>query len=515
MTESRNITLTDTDLRNIKWINRNGVGIQVMETLAVGAFLTAFALELGASNLIIGVLAAIPHLCQLAQIPAVLVLDKVRSRRRVYSVSGWIARPMMLVIGFAAFLPAEQALPVIVVAFTIRYLAGAFLSCSWNSWMRDLIPDEAMGEVFGRRQQIMIGVGIVLTLIAAAFVDSWSAVVNQPQKYAFSVVYCLSFVGGIYAMMAARKIDDPPMPPVSEGDLNLLEQLTQPFRDTNFRRLIMFLGSWNFAVNLAAPFFTVHMLKKMGLDIFTVMLFATMSQAIAYITVSQWGNLADRFSNKAVLRACAPLFVLCIFLWTFTTMPDVHGMTIPLLVFIHIATGAASAGVTLASGNLTLKLAPRGSATGYLSASSIVNAAAAGTASMIGGLTADFFDAIELSLILRWSAPNDITDLSALSLTHWDFFFMSATLFGLYSLHRLSLVEEHGHISDTRALSLLAQNAKQSLRNLSTISGLRAASDFPIVELVRRWRRPDKDATSSEANKEIPERTDQQPRDSD
>jgi hypothetical protein len=50
---------------SIKWINRNGVGIQVMETLAVGAFLTAFALELGASNLVIGMLAAIPHLCQL------------------------------------------------------------------------------------------------------------------------------------------------------------------------------------------------------------------------------------------------------------------------------------------------------------------------------------------------------------------------------------------------------------------------------------------------------------------
>ena len=55
---------------NIKWVTRNGVGIQVMETLAVGAFLTAFALQLGASNAFIGALAAIPHLSQLAQLPA-------------------------------------------------------------------------------------------------------------------------------------------------------------------------------------------------------------------------------------------------------------------------------------------------------------------------------------------------------------------------------------------------------------------------------------------------------------
>ena len=43
---------------SIPWIMRNGVGIQIMETLAVGAFLTAFAVQLGASNFTIGLLAA-------------------------------------------------------------------------------------------------------------------------------------------------------------------------------------------------------------------------------------------------------------------------------------------------------------------------------------------------------------------------------------------------------------------------------------------------------------------------
>jgi hypothetical protein len=54
---------TEADVeQGMKWLVRNGVGVQVMETLTAGAILTAFALELGASNLIIGVLAAVPHL---------------------------------------------------------------------------------------------------------------------------------------------------------------------------------------------------------------------------------------------------------------------------------------------------------------------------------------------------------------------------------------------------------------------------------------------------------------------
>ncbi len=164
---------------------------------------------------------------------------------------------------------------------------------------------------------------------------------------------------------------------------------------------------------------------------------------------------------------------------------------------------AASAGVTLASGNITLKLAPRGNATGYLAANSMVNALAAGSASMIGGLTADFFSAIELSVIFRWVEMGTTTDFSAFSFTNWDFFFLFATVFGLYALHRLSLVEEHGHVDETIVLETLMQNAKQGLRNLSTVSGLRAASDFPITSLmsfVGRRRKPESKMASKRSS---------------
>ena len=76
---------------SLPWIIRNGIGIQIMETLAVGAILTAFAIQLGASNFIIGLLAAIPHLSQLAQIPAMHTVDRVASRRAVYTWSGYVA----------------------------------------------------------------------------------------------------------------------------------------------------------------------------------------------------------------------------------------------------------------------------------------------------------------------------------------------------------------------------------------------------------------------------------------
>lgn len=458
-----------------------------METLAFGAFLVAFAIELGASNFVIGLLAATPHLSQLAQLPAVLTVEKYRDRRRIYIVSGFIGRPMLLVIGGAAFIPDKPvALAVIVAAFAIRYGSGAFVGCAWGSWMRDLVPDRMMGEIFGARQKRMIFIGSVLSLLAAGFVDAWKAFSPLPVTDAYAIIYALAFLGGAYSVYTARRIHEPPMTDGPEA-AHWLEQLKAPWKSADFRRLSAFLASWNFAVNLAAPFFTVHMLKRMELGIAAVVALGTLSQMAAYLMVSRWGRIADGHSNKAVLAVCAPVFVLCIFAWTFTMYPDRHLLTVPLLVAIHVATGIASAGVTLAASNITLKLAPKGNATAFLALSSLINSLAAGAAAMVGGLTADYFISRRLEVVFRYHEPTRDTEFSPLAFAQWDFFFLLAGLLGLYALHRLSLIREEGHVSDGIVIESLLTSARRGVRNLSTIAGLRSATDFPL-EWLRRGR---------------------------
>jgi len=486
-----------------RWIVRNGVGVQIMETLAVGAFLTALAVQLGAPNWMIGALAAIPHIAQVAQVPALWTVERLRKRRMIYLVSGMIARPMLLVIAVAAVVyTGMQALWLILLAFAIRYAAGAFLSCSWNSWMRDLIPDAEMGRLFSNRQQKMIGVSILFSLLAAAFIDLWKQYSGQPTEYAYAIVYTLAFIGGTYSVICARKIFEPVMEP---SHAHIVSHLKAPFADRNYRRLISFLASWNFAVNLAAPFFTVYMLKRLEYELTLVIAFATLSQIASFLTVRYWGSIADHFSNKVVLATCCPVFILSIFAWTFTTLPDPHGFTIPLLIFIHIATGFAVAGVNLASGNIALKLAPVGGSTAYLASSSMVNATAAGIAALLGGIAVDLFSSWELGLTIHWQSAANNLELEAMNFSHWDFFFLFSTLVGLYSLHRLSLVEEKGRVREPQMLKVLMGSARQSMRNLSTIAGLRAASEFPLDGLIPESKRSSKKTPEPDTATKKPE----------
>lgn len=472
--------------RGLSWLVRNGIGAQGMETLAAGTLLAAFALELGASYFTIGVLAAVPHLAQFAQVPAVLLVERLRARRLIAVVAGFASRPALLLMGAAALIsPPDLAVALLVIGFVWRYGLGAVVGCGWNSWIRDLVPEERMGAFFGRRLVWMTLYGLVLGLLAGIFIDVWKAQSDWSPKYAYALLYVGAFLCGAYSVYCMIHMPEPRMRIEAKTDA-IHRRLLRPLKDRNFGRLLIFLGSWNFAVNLAAPFFTVHMLTRLHLDLTTVVVLTSLSQVANMLVLRQWGAIADRFASKSVLQVCAPLFLLCIFAWTFTTFPERHAGTIPLLVAIHILAGVATAGVTLASSTIAMKLAPKGDATAYLATNSLVNALAAGVAPILGGFFAQFFAVRELTLALHWRSPTAEIDVSTLSLRHWDFFFLLAAVIGLFSLYRLGRVREDGEVDERVVVSDFLLWARRAMRNVSSVAGLRGATEFPIDTMLER-----------------------------
>lgn len=326
---------------------------------------------------------------------------------------------------------------------------------------------------------LSIALGTILSLLAAVYVDWWRKTLTNQEIYVYSSLFLLGFIAGMIGVYFQSTIPESRM--VIEKDKpDLLNMLLMPFRDGNFRRLISFSGSWNFAVNLAAPFFTVYMLKRLQLDMSLVILLLVISQITNVFFLRIWGRFVDRFSNKSVLGVCGPLFILCILAWTFTTLPEKHFATIPLLIVIHMFLGLSTAGVTLASGNIGLKLSPKGYATAYLAANSVISQLAAGMGPLLGGTFADFFESRELSLIINWKSPVREMALSTLSFQHWDFFFFFAFLIGLFSINRLTKVKEVGEVEERIVIHELVSEVRREMRNLSTVGGLRHMAQFPF-----------------------------------
>nr|MBN2276978.1 MFS transporter [candidate division Zixibacteria bacterium] len=479
--------LTEPEIeQGLKVVIKDGLANQAMITLSGGVFLVAFALQLGASNLLIGILAAIPALAQLLQIPAIFIVEKVGNRRKVSFHVTLVSRLFLLVIALIPFLfSGKIALAVLVLALSLNTSIGAVSLCSWNSWMRDLIPQDRLGTFFSRRMSLSMGLGVILSLAAAAYIDYWSSILPDHGIYAYSLLFAMAWIFGLMDTYFITRIPEPKML-TRPNNHKFLSHLLEPLKDLNFKRLMTFLGSWNFAVNLAAPFFTVYMLKRLNLDISYVIGLTVLSQIMNVVFLRIWGRYSDRFSNKSVLGISGPLFMVSILAWTFTTMPSTHFLTIPLLVVIHIFMGISLAGVTLASANIALKLAPKGEATAYLAASSLVNFLAAGIAPILGGRFADFFSKREFSWTMAWNSPNGNVIFQPLNFQSWDFFFFFAFVIGLYSMHRLALVREEGEVTESILIHEIIGMFRRPIRNFSTAGGLRFLMQHPLTAFRHR-----------------------------
>jgi MFS family permease len=242
--------------------------------------------------------------------------------------------------------------------------------------------------------------------------------------------------------------------------------------------LLRFVASWQFAVNLATPFFTVFIVEQLRFHVSTVMVLGAISQLVNLFALRSWGQLSDRFSNKSVLSVCAPAYILCVVAMIGASQFTDRNLILLWLVILHALMGASVAGVTLSSINIALKLSPKGSATAYVAANALATALAAGIAPVLGGLLADFFGRRQLELWLRWTSPHGVWSFP-LRLTHWDFYFLLAGVIGLYAIHRLSAVREEGEIRRSEMVDEVLALTGRAIRNVSTVAGLRAATDLP------------------------------------
>jgi MFS family permease len=471
---------------------QRGLGLLVLEAafsggasaLTTGVILTAFALHLGASNAMVGLLASAPFLTQLLQLPAILLVERLRTRKLIAVVTSLIGRAMLGVMAACAFFTGTAPLLVFLAAQFVLCGFGAIGSCAWNAWLRDLAPERQLGQVFARRTMWLTAISLVLGLAAALALDQ-TAEGSRARDMVFAGMFAVGCITGLISARVVTLMPEPVMPP-AVGPIALGPLLRQPLGDTNFRRLLIFVASWQFAANLATPFITVFIVRQLGFPVSFVLVLSVVSQVANILALRMWGQLSDRHANKSVMAVCAPAYLLAIVGMIGASQMETQLAIMAWLVFLHIVMGAAVAGTTLTATNIALKLSPKGSATAYIVASALATAFAAGLAPILGGLLADFFATRRFELMLRWTGPSGQLAFD-LVVRNWDFYFLLAGIIGLYALHRLTLVEEHGEIERREMINQVLGETRRTIRNVSTVAGLRAATDLP-ASLIRDAR---------------------------
>src|SRR5207249_3964334 len=110
------------------------------------------ALDLGATPMMIGALAAVPFLMQLMQLPAIVLIERVRQRKKIAVAVVTAARTIISLLAFLPFLGDRQLqLSLLIAAQVCITFFGAFAGCAVNSWLHQLLAGQPIGTLFAHR----------------------------------------------------------------------------------------------------------------------------------------------------------------------------------------------------------------------------------------------------------------------------------------------------------------------------------------------------------------------------
>ena len=439
-------TLTDQEVRlSLRMMTWEGIASGAPFSLGSGGFMAAYALALGANKFQVGILAALPFVTQVLQLPAVLAVERFRRRKAIGIPALCAANLLWIPIGAVPFLLETPGSAAVVVVIALLAVRGLFAPV-WTRWMRDLVSKDVLGSYHGRRFAIITGVVAVVGL-GGSFLVQWWEGTALPQNAILAYSFLLiggSLTFGIVGPLATLRTRELLLPPAPESGRSAAAVLAEPFRDRKCSQLVRFLFVWSLTSNLAIAFFAVYMLSGLGLSLPVVVGLTVLGQATNILFMRVWGPMADRVGSKTVLSLSASLYLLVILGWVFTANPERHFLTMPLLTALHIFAGIAAAGVTLTMNTLALKLAPDDKATPFLGVAGMAMYIGAGIGPIVGGLMADYFSVKTLRFDISWMSPGEVIDLPALALTGFDFLFVIAFTFGFLSLNLLVALREEG-----------------------------------------------------------------------
>ena len=98
-----------------------------------------------------------------------------------------------------------------IIAMMIIAFFSAISNCSWNSWMQDFVPQDQMGAFYSRRIRLSTGVGIILSLAAAVFIDIMKKKFPHYEIFGYATLLVLGFLAGMIGVHYITRIPEPKM----------------------------------------------------------------------------------------------------------------------------------------------------------------------------------------------------------------------------------------------------------------------------------------------------------------
>jgi MFS family permease len=112
----------------------------------------------------------------------------------------------------AALVPkGTTASVLLVLGLTGHAALGSVAGRSWNSWIRDFVPEQRLGTFFARSLLLAAGLSAILNFLGGAFIDEVARLLPAHGEMAYAVLILVGFACGVLGVKFLKTIPEPPM----------------------------------------------------------------------------------------------------------------------------------------------------------------------------------------------------------------------------------------------------------------------------------------------------------------
>ncbi|HUS97210.1 MAG TPA: MFS transporter, partial [Hyphomicrobiaceae bacterium] len=242
----------------------------------VDAYVSLYALALGATNTQIGALAsASSFLGALTPLPGAALVRKLGRRKPIIVSVSLAFRTLILLAALAPLVFSGQTAVYIVIAlFALRAGLGNLIHPAWVSMTGDVVPIEHRGRYFSARNMVMALASMLLVPLAGQLIDG----VGGLRGYQWSLA--LAFIFGLTSSCAYSRIPEKKIATDAQEQRVSFWQVLRTDRTFLYFTLIMMF--WTFGVQVAGTYFTVYQKDVLQSTTRLIGFFATISAVSAF-----------------------------------------------------------------------------------------------------------------------------------------------------------------------------------------------------------------------------------------
>lgn len=301
--------------KELNWIYRSNTcgNINALVCAAGTTAMVGLATELGADDMYLGLLVAIPQIAAFFQIPFSNLVNRFGHRKLLLLSFGVTARIFWLLFGFLPLLAHGPNTPLprtlLITMLSISSVLGAMINVCWFPWFSELSPLQIRGRWLSIRDAIVAGVNICFSILFSFLLDT----LTVPTRYI--VVFLIGGIVGILDMLCYMPLHDIPIPKAQYTPL--FASVRKVLRNKPFMNFTIMWTIWCFTSNMCGSYMIPYSMNVMGLTFTQIMICGTVVASLAtIIAVPTWGRFIDRYGSRNVMMvsclitAFNPLFYL-------------------------------------------------------------------------------------------------------------------------------------------------------------------------------------------------------------